>query len=258
VEETTVPSVSRTALVTGAAHGIGAGIAERFVEAGYSVAVFDISSEGANAAAQRLQAKGRAIAIAGDVASEDDARNAVERTVAEFGALDVLVNNAGIEVTGSVADLTIAEWDRQIAVNLRGAFLFSKYAVLAMRSRGGAIVNISSVHAFVSWPNSAAYDATKAGLLGLTRAAAIDHGPDGIRVNVICPGYIDTPLIDRWLDLMPDRAAALREVVKLHPGGRIGTPRDIAEAALFLASDAASFISGASLVVDGAMSIIGH
>jgi 3-oxoacyl-[acyl-carrier protein] reductase len=228
------------------------------VEAGYSLAVFDINREEANAIAQRLNAKRRAIAIVGDVASEDDARDAVQRTVAEFGMLDVLVNCAGIEIGGSVADLTAADWDRQIAVNLRGAFLFSKYALAAMRGRGGSIVNISSVHAFVSWPGSAAYDAAKAGLLGLTRATAVDHGSEGIRANVICPGYVDTPLMDRWLASTPDREATLRAVVKLHPGGRFGTPRDIAEAALFLASDAASFISGASLVVDGAMTVVGR
>ncbi len=253
-----MPSEARVALVTGAASGIGAGIAERFVDARYAVALFDLNGEGAGAAARRLQAKGRAIALAGDVASEEDAQSAVQRTIAEFGALDVLVNNAGIEVTGSVADLTAAEWDRQLGVNLRGAFLFSKYAVAAMRGRGGSIVNISSVHAFVSWPASAAYDASKAGLLGLTRAIAVDHGADGIRANVICPGYIGTPLMDKWLDSTPDREATLREVIKLHPCGRMGTPRDIAEAALFLASEAAAFISGASLVVDGAMTVVGR
>jgi len=118
-------------------------------------------------------------------------------------------------------------------------------------------VNISSVHAFVSYAGCAAYDATKAGLLGLTRAMALDHGAEGIRVNAICPGYIDTPLMERWLESLPDREATMRQVLAAHPMGRMGTPRDIAEAALFLASDAASFISGTSLVVDGAIGVTG-
>src|SRR6185437_10144720 len=181
-----------------------------------------------------------------------------EHIVTKFGSLDVLVNNAGIEVIGSVTDLTAAEWDRQNAVNLRGAFLMSKYAIQRMPPTGGAIVNISSVHGLVSWTGSAAYDATKAGLVGLTRVMALDHGPAGIRFNAICPGYIDTPLMERWLESVSNREETMRQVLACHPLGRIGTPRDIAEAALFLASDAASFISGTTLVVDGAMTAAGH
>lgn len=248
----------KTVLVTGGAAGIGAGIARRFAEADYRVAVFDIDGPGAQAMAAELSRLAPAIAITGDVAEEEQAREAVLRTIREMGSLDVLINNAGIEVSGSVAQLSSAEWDRQISVNLRGVFLMSKYAVENMRGRGGAIVHISSVHAFVSWPGYAAYDATKSALLGLTRAMALDHGPQGIRVNAICPGYIDTPLMDRWLDSVPDRAGTLGQVLACHPLGRMGTPRDIAEAALFLASEAASFISGASLVVDGAMTVAGH
>jgi NAD(P)-dependent dehydrogenase (short-subunit alcohol dehydrogenase family) len=185
-----------------------------------------------------------------------DAERAVAETFGAFGSLDVLVNNAGIEVPGTVASLSIEQWDRLLGVNLRGAFLFSKYAIAQMH-RGSSIVNISSVHAFAAYADSAAYDSSKAGLLGLTRAMALDHGPSGIRVNAVCPGYIQTPLMDQWLDAVPDREATLREVSKFHPLGRIGMPRDIAEAVLFLSSEAASFISGTYLVVDGAMTIAG-
>jgi NAD(P)-dependent dehydrogenase (short-subunit alcohol dehydrogenase family) len=248
----------KVALVTGAAKGIGAGIAERFVEAGAAVVIFDVDGAGARAMAGRLGVRGRALAIEGDVANEEDVHGAVEQTVAAFGWLDVLVNNAGIEVPGTIPDYTPAQWERQLGVNLKGAFLCAKHAIPHMRGRGGVIVNISSVHAFVSYAGNAAYDASKAGLVALTRTWALDHGRDGIRVNAICPGYIDTPLMDEWLATVPDREAAMRQVLAAHPMGRIGTPRDIAEAALFLASDAASFISGAALVVDGAMTASGH
>jgi len=250
--------IGKTVLVTGAAAGIGAGIAERFSEAGYAVAAFDIDGGGASRMAERLRTNAPAVAIQGDVAIEENAREAVAQTVRQLGSLDVLVNNAGIEVSGSVSDLAPSAWDRQIAVNLRGAYLMSKYAIEQMRGRGGAIIHISSVHAFVSWQGIAAYDATKAGLLGLTRAMALDHGPEKIRVNAICPGYIDTPLMEKWLASVPDREETMRQVLSCHPLGRIGKPRDVAEAALFLASDAASFVSGAFLVVDGAMSVAGH
>jgi len=248
----------RVALVTGAAMGIGAGIAQRFSEAGATVVVFDINGERA-AGTVRALAPGRAKAITGDVSCEADVRSAVDETVREFGALDVLVNNAGIEVPGQVVDLTSADWDRQLGVNLKGAFFFSKYAIPHMRTRKrGVIINISSVHAFVSYAGNAAYDASKAGLIGLTRTLALDHGSDGIRVNAICPGYIDTPLMDAWLATLSDPEATMRQVLSFHPLGCIGTPRDVAEAALFLASDAASFISGTCLVVDGAMTASGH
>ncbi len=248
----------KVALVTGAAKGIGVAIATGFVDAGAAAVLFDIDGQAARELAGRLSAKGRALAIEGDVAREQDVKAAVERAVAEYGSLDVLVNNAGIEIAGAIPDYTLDQWDRQLGVNLKGAFLFAKHAIPHMRGRGGAIVNISSVHALVSYPGNAAYDASKAGLVALTRALALDHGRDGIRVNSICPGYVDTPMTEAWLASVPDRAATERQMLAAHPLGRIGTPRDIAEAVLFLASDAASFITGASLVVDGGMTIAGH
>lgn len=246
----------KSLLVTGGASGIGAGIAQRFSEAGYAVALFDCNRAGADDIRRKLQNIGPAISIHGDVNEPGDAERAVAETISAFGSLDVLVNNAGIEIHGTVASLLIEQWDRLLGVNLRGAFLLSKYAIPQMK-RGSSIVNISSVHAFAAYPDSAAYDSSKAGLLGLTRAMALDHGPAGIRVNAICPGYIQTPLMDQWLNTVPDRETALREVLKSHPLGRIGTPRDVAEAVLFLSSESASFITGTYLVVDGAMTIAG-
>ena len=245
----------RAVLVTGAAKGIGRGIAERFAEAGAAVAILDLDGEGARSVASALP---RAIAVEGDVASEADANRAVAETVAAFGGLDTLVNNAGIELNGTVVDMPPDEWDRQIAVNLRSAYLFSRAAIPHMRGRGGTILHISSVHSFVSWPDCPAYDASKAGLVGLTRAMALDHGRDGIRVNVICPGYIRTPLLEERMRSQPDPAKAIDTIIAAHPVGRMGTPRDIAEACLFLASDAASFITGIVLVIDGGMTLAGH
>lgn len=249
---------NKVAFVTGGAMGIGAGIAERFVEAGATVVVFDINGERGSEAAENLSRHGRALAIHGDIASAEDVQNGIARTVKEFGALDVLVNNAGIEFQDTVVDIPIADWDRQIAVNLKGAFLCCKYAIPHLRGRKSAIVNISSVHAFISYERCAAYDASKAGLIGLTRALALDHARDGIRVNAVCPGYIDTPLMEAWMKLQPDREATMRQILSVNPLGRIGTPRDVAEAVLFLASDAAAFITGTFLVVDGAMTAAGH
>ena len=245
----------KTALVTGAASGIGAAVAERFLSAGYQVVFFDIDGQAARATASRITLPTRREVLQGDVANEQHVKEAVTRTVTDLGSLDVLVNNAGIEINGTVVDLSAEQWERQLAVNLKGVFLFSKYSIPEMRRRGGSIINISSVHALVSWPRCAAYDAAKSALIGLTRAMAVDHGRDGIRVNAICPGYIETPLLEQWF---AKGLATKEEVLRFHPLGRIGRPNDIAEAAFFLASDAASFISGTQITVDGGLTAIGH
>jgi meso-butanediol dehydrogenase/(S,S)-butanediol dehydrogenase/diacetyl reductase len=245
----------KTALVTGAASGIGAAVAERFLSAGYQVAFFDIDGRAARATASRITFAGKRLVLEGDVSNAQEVKEAVTRTVADLGSLDVLINNAGIEINGTVVDLSGEQWERQLAVNLKGVFLFSKYSIPEMQRRGGSIVNISSVHALVSWPRCAAYDATKSALIGLTRAMAVDHGGDGIRVNAICPGYIETPLLAQWF---ATGAVTAKEVLKFHPLGRIGKPNDVAEVALFLASDAASFISGTYITVDGGLTAAGQ
>jgi NAD(P)-dependent dehydrogenase (short-subunit alcohol dehydrogenase family) len=246
----------RTAIVTGAASGIGAAIATRFLNDGYSVLLFDLNADGARKVAERSGSASKALILEGDASEERSVQEAVALTEAEFGAIGVLVNNVGIEINDTVLDQSREHWDRQIAVNLTSVFLFSKYSIPGMRATGaGAIINISSVHAFVSWPRCAAYDATKAGLLGITRAMAIDHGPEGIRVNAICPGYIRTPLLEGWFSSIPNGEEAARRV---HPLRRIGEPIDIANAALFLASEQASFITGSVLTVDGGLSAAGQ
>lgn len=253
-----MPIENKIAIVTGGASGIGKGIVELFAESGAAVVIFDIDGVRARAVAASLAERHRVMAIEGDVSNEQHVQAVVEQTVKQWGGLDILVNNAGIEVTGTVTELTAEQWDRQLGVNLKSAFLFSRYAIPHMRGRGGAIVNISSVHAFASCAGCAAYDASKAGLIGLTRTMALDHGRDGIRVNAICPGYIRTPLMEQWLAALENPDETMRQVMSYHPLGRIGTPRDIAQACLFLVSDAASFITGTYLVVDGAMTASLH
>lgn len=246
----------RTALVTGAASGIGAAIARRFLAAGYRVALFDLNEEGAKEVVCLKRYRERSLILRGDASDEIQVRKAVARAEAEFGSVGVLVNNVGIEINGTVLEQTREHWDRQLAVNLTSVFLFSKYCVPGMRvNEGGAIINISSVHAFASWPRCAAYDATKSGLLGITRAMAVDYGPDGIRVNAIGPGYIRTPLLEQWFASIEDGE---QDAIRHHPLRRIGHPMDVANAAFFLASQHASFITGTCLTVDGGLLAAGH
>ena len=247
----------RVALVTGGALGIGRGIVEAFVREGAAVGVVDVDGVAAAELVEGLERSGgRAVAITGDVSRSGDADRAVAATVAAFGRLDVLVNNAGIQPTdayGRVEDMSEATWDRILGVNLRGPFLMSRAALPAIRrSGGGCVVNMASVQGLQSMPGVPAYAASKGGLLSLTRNMALDYAAEGIRVVAICPGTIDSALV-RTLARAEggDEEANIRRYGAHHPIGRIGTPADIAEAVLFLASDRASFITGEYLCVDG-------
>lgn len=249
-------ALRRTVIVTGAASGIGAAIAKRFLAEDCCVALFDIDADGARHVAERSGRHENALIVQGDAGVESSIREAVAKTEEKFGAVSVVVNNVGIEFNGRVEEQSREEWDRHVAVNLTSVFLFSKFCIPGMRANGGGtIINISSVHAFVSWPRCAAYDATKAGLLGVTRALAIDHGPEGVRVNAVCPGYIRTPLLERWFAAIENGE---QETAKAHPLRRIGEPVDVANAVFFLASEQASFITGAVLTVDGGMTAAGR
>jgi len=248
---------SKVALVTGAASGIGAAIARRFAAESSSVALFDLNTQGAQNVVAQIAVPGRAIAIGGDASCEADVQRAVQQVVDQYSHIDILVNNAGTEQTGSVVEMSVESWDRVISVNLRSMFLFSKYSIPRMRS-GGSVLNISSIDAFASYPGFAAYDSSKAAVLALTRAMAIDHGGNGIRVNAICPGYIDTPLLAPYFERTGNPDQTRREIASLHPLGHIGRPENIADAAVFLASSAASFITGTQLVVDGGLTARGH
>jgi NAD(P)-dependent dehydrogenase (short-subunit alcohol dehydrogenase family) len=238
----------KTALITGAGSGIGAEIARRLGAGGTRVVVADLDKDAAEKIASEIEQKGGvAIAVQQDVADPEAARRSVETAIERFGGLDVAVNNAGISgAIAQTADYSLLDWDKVIAVNLSGVFYGLKYQIPALlRSNGGSIVNIASILGSVGSANSSAYVAAKHGVVGLTKTAALEYASNGIRVNAIGPGYIDTPLLN----------ALDREVydglVNLHPIGRLGKPEDVAELALFLLSDRASFVTGSYHLVDG-------
>jgi NAD(P)-dependent dehydrogenase (short-subunit alcohol dehydrogenase family) len=250
----------RSVLVTGGALGIGQGITRAFSGAGADVAIADINREAAEGLAEEIAGSGRrAVAIIGDVSKSRDAERMVRRTVETLGRLDVLVNNAGIMPTDwyfRVEDMPEEVWDRIIAVNLKGVFLMAKFALPRIREtgRGGVIVNIASVQGLQSMPGVPAYAASKGGILSLTRNLALDYASDGIRVVAICPGTIDSELVrDLARAEGGDIEANVQRYGSFHPLGRIGTPADVADAVLFLASDRASFITGEYLTVDGGL-----
>ena len=243
----------KVCIVTGAGRGIGREIARKMAMEGAAVAVDDIDKERANGVAQEISDEGGvAFGIQADVSSESDVARLVEETVFRLGRLDILVNNAGVDLVAAPQDTGLDEWNRMLAVDLSGAFLCAKHSTDHLASsRAGVIINISSIHASATLPGRVAYASAKSGLMGLTRALALDLGPMGIRVNAILPGYIRTEIWNSWLNSAPDREGFIKRIANQHPLRRIGTPGDIAAAVAFLASEDASFISGSMLVVDG-------
>jgi NAD(P)-dependent dehydrogenase (short-subunit alcohol dehydrogenase family) len=238
----------QVALVTGASSGIGRATAKAFAQAGAAVALVDRNEERLRATVDELAAdRGKAIAIVCDVSDEAGAKDAVGRTVAEFGRLDMAYNNAGI--LGPMCPLveeTAEGFDDVTAVNLRGVWTFLKHELIQMKKQGsGSIVNCSSLGGLVGLPGRAAYHATKHGVIGLTKSAALDVAAGGIRVNAVCPGCIDTPMGDGI-----DRAA-MNEFLKEQPIGRMGRPEEVAAVVLWLCSPAASLVLGVALPVDG-------
>jgi len=238
----------RVAIVTGAARGIGYAIAERLSKAGAQVMVADIAEDGASAAAERLrEGVGKAAGVAADVTSPDEVGAMVERAIEAFGAVDILVNNAGI--TGRDAPLwetTDEDWEKVLGLNLTGVFYCCRAVVSHMRERGsGAIVNVASISGKEGNPNMIPYSVSKAGVICLTKALAKEVIHDGVRVNAVAPGVIETPLLDQ---LQPEAIEYMRSKV---PMGRMGSPEEVAAVVHFLASDAASFVTGQCYDVSG-------
>lgn len=242
---------SKVALVTGGGGGIGRATALALALAGARVVIGDLDLAAAEATAELIVAAGgEAHALRCDVTSPDDAEALVQETLRRFGALDWAVNNAGIEATQeATARLPVATWERTIAVNLSGVFYCMRAEIVAMRGRKGVIVNLASVLGTVGFAGAAAYVAAKHGVIGLTKAAALEYATRGIRVNAVCPGFIETPMLARTgVTTDPERRIAIEG---LHPMARLGRPDEIAGAVVYLCSDAASFITGHALVVDG-------
>lgn len=242
----------RVAVVTGSGSGIGRACALAFAEAGASVVVADINLSGAEETVQQiLRAKGKAVACQVDVSNPESVSALAQRTIKEYSHINVLVNNAAVQVNKTIADTTFEEWNKQMSINVGGVFLCSKEFLPHLQKTRGNIINMSSVNAYFVEPMCAGYCATKAAIVGLTKAMAIDHGKDGIRVNCICPGYIDAGLAEGYFQSQPDPAKARVEAGKLHALWRIGRPEEVARTAVFLASDDASFVTGSAMVVDG-------
>src|SRR5215471_384714 len=233
---------NKVALVTGAGAGMGLAAANAFAEAGASVALADINESAVRAAAEQLVAAGhKAIALRCDVAHDDQVKAMVEKTVSTFGRLDAAFNNAGVQSPAvEIADSTSEEFDRVTAINLKSVWTCMKYELLQMRKQGsGAIVNNSSIGGLIGLPGRAIYHASKHGVIGLTRSAALEYAPRGIRINAICPGTIDTPMVQ---DMLKGQSDAMAEIMKEQSIGRLGRAEEVAAAVLWLCSPAASFV----------------
>jgi NAD(P)-dependent dehydrogenase (short-subunit alcohol dehydrogenase family) len=249
------PSLAgEVAVVTGGSRGIGRAIVEIFLEHGASVAFCARDDEAGRGTEAQLAPSGRAAFQAADVSSEAQVAGHVEMCVERFGPPSILVNNAGVNANYDAVEMSEEEWDGFFAVDLKAAWLGAKHVLPHMKRAGrGSIVNVSSIHGFTTLEGFFPYAAAKSGLVGLTRSLALDYGPHGIRVNVVAPGFIRTRLVQESIDRSEDRDAAERKMVAGVALGRIGAPEEVARTVRFLASDEASYITGASLLVDGGL-----
>ena len=246
----------KAGVVTGTSRGLGREIVLALATEGASVVGVARDEDAGRRTAEEASANGgRALFVQGDVRREEDVAAAIERCRAEFGALDFMVNNAGILGEGRLHETSNEQWDDLVATHLTACFWGCKHALNAMREkgRGGSIVNLGSILSFTGDGYLAAYTAMKSGVLGLTKAIAIDYALDGIRCNCVCPGDMETPMIEQYFAGTDDAAAARAEMEAAYPGKRIAHPREVAAAVVFLVSDESSFVNGAPILVDGAL-----
>lgn len=246
----------RVAVVTGAGAGIGLGCARVLGAAGAAIAVWDIDEAAANCAARQLMSQGvEAKTYIADVSRAAAVETTIADIVRAFGKIDILVNNAGTHDGKGIEEGDEADWNRIIDTNLKSVFLVSKAALPFLKRARGSIVNMGSMVGLVGQGKSGAYSASKGGIIALTKNMALDLAPYGIRVNCICPGWVETPLVNAWFALQPDEAEARAYVDSIHPLGRIASAEEIGKAALFLASDLASFVTGVAVEVDGGVTL---
>ncbi len=247
----------KVAIITGAAAGIGEASARLFAKEGARLVLVDLQGEALSKLVEELeQASTVILDVVGDVSDPALCRSVIDRTMSRFGRLDILFNNAGIVLNGSLIQCTEEEWDRTLNVNLKSMYLLCRAAVPVMQRQGsGTIINMSSIAGPAGVANRGAYSVSKAGVVGLTKSLAADFVADGIRVNCICPATVDTPSLRRRIADSPDPEEARRAFVRRQPMGRIGTPEEIAAMALFLASDDSRYMTGQAIVMDGGMKL---
>jgi NAD(P)-dependent dehydrogenase (short-subunit alcohol dehydrogenase family) len=256
IMEASMKLKGKAAMITGGGSGIGRATARLFAQAGARVAIADINSAGGEETRGLITAEeGEAFFVHADVAKVSDAESLIRTVVERFGRLDIVVNNAGVELPKSLLDTSEEDWERVITIDLKGVYFVSKYAVAEMvKCGGGAIVNISSGAGILGFPMMTAYCAAKGGVVALTRAIAIEYARQGIRVNCICPGVVDTPMSRWFFSSLPNPEEVRRHFEAQTPVGRFAAPEEIAQTILFLASDDASFLTGTVIPVDGGFS----
>ena len=243
----------RVAIITGAGSGIGRASALKFAREGAKIVAVDIERADVEDAVKDIEAQGAAAtALEGDITGSHDVDRMVSHAVETYGHLDILFNNAGVSTRGTILEIDESAFDKLFAVNVKGVFLGCKKAIPVMKSQGGGVIlNMASQLGVVGIEGSVLYPATKGAVIQLTRCLALDHASDGIRVNCICPGPIDTPMSRRNRAMTGDPEAALRDRLAMIPLGRLGTPEEVADVAAFLCSDEAAFITGAAIMADG-------
>ena len=250
----------KVALVTGAGKGIGAGIAERFASEGTLVGVLDIQQEWCEAVAERIQqAGGRALPLACDIRDETAVQRVIDQLTVTLGPITILMNNAAVMPTGRLHETSVSDFDRCVSVNLRGTYLVNRAVIPGMiTAKTGSIIHMASITAVRGLPGLAVYSATKGALVAMTRAMSTDYAPLGIRVNAISPGTIDSPMLHDFLAAQSNPDSLGQAFDQMHPIGRVGTIEEVANVAVFLASDEASFVTGSNYEVDGGLGAKGE